>query len=114
MNALGMIDAAGTAGTLLVVLACLGTQLRRLDAAGPALPVANLAGSLPISASLVVNFNPASALMEAFRIAIGLFGIARWRRERRAAAACRRRSRSPWLTATSPAHCFCGHLHPIR
>lgn len=88
MNALGMIDAAGTAGTLLVVLAYLGTQLRRPDATGLAFPLVNLAGSLPISASLVVNFNLASALMEAFRIAISLFGIARWRRERRAAAAC--------------------------
>ncbi len=25
-----------------------------------------------------------------------------------------RRSRSPWLTATSLALCFCEHLHPIR
>ena len=25
-----------------------------------------------------------------------------------------RRSRSPWLTAASPAPCFCEHLHPIR
>ncbi|NMJ42633.1 hypothetical protein GWK16_15405 [Roseomonas sp. JC162] len=80
-----LVDAVGTTGTLLVVLAYLGTQLRALDAAGLAFPVVNLIGSLLITVSLWVNFNLASALMEGFWIAISLFGIARWARERQQA-----------------------------
>lgn len=86
-NSLGVADAVGTTGTFLVVLAYLGTQLRVLDATGLAFPLVNLAGSLLITVSLQVNFNLASALMEAFWIGISLFGIVRWMRERRAARA---------------------------
>jgi hypothetical protein len=77
-----LVDAVGTAGTLLVVLAYLATQMRVLDATGLIFPVVNLAGSLLITVSLWVNFNLASALMEGFWIAISLFGIARWATER--------------------------------
>lgn len=76
----------GTAGTFVVVLAYLGTQPRTLDAAGLAFPVANLLGALLITASLAVNVNFASVLMEVFWIAISLFGIGRWLHERRARA----------------------------
>lgn len=84
LNSLTVVDAVGTAGTLIVVLAYLGTQMRVLDAAGFAFPAANPAGSLPITVPLWVNFNLASAVMEPFWIAIGLFGIGRRLRERRA------------------------------
>ncbi|HWT09332.1 MAG TPA: hypothetical protein VN329_09210 [Roseomonas sp.] len=80
-----LVDVVGTTGTLLVVLAYLGTQLRAIDAAGIAFPAVNLLGSLLITVSLTINFNLASALMEAFWIAISLFGIGRWLIERRRA-----------------------------
>jgi hypothetical protein len=81
---LGWVDAVGTAGTLIVVSAYLLTQLRLIAASDVAFPVANLGGSLLIVASLVHNFNLASALMEAFWITISLFGILQCLRERRA------------------------------
>lgn len=84
------VDAIGTAGTLLVVLAYLGTQLRAIDAPGLAFPVVNLIGSLLITVSLTVNFDLASALMEGFWVAISLFGIARWAFERRRARLAKR------------------------
>jgi hypothetical protein len=88
LGRLTVIDAVGTVGTLMVVLAYLATQMRRLDATGIVFPTANLVGSLLIAISLWVNFNLASALMEAFWIGISLFGIGRWLRERRIAGTC--------------------------
>ena len=88
LNSLTVIDAVGTAGTLMVVLAYLATQMRRMDATGIVFPAANLVGSLLIAISLWVNFNLASALMEAFWIGISLFGIGRWLRERRMDGTC--------------------------
>jgi hypothetical protein len=77
MPELGLIDAVGSFGTLLVVVAYFLTQTRQLDAAGWLFPSLNLAGSILISMSLVVNFNLASALMEGFWILISCFGLYR-------------------------------------
>jgi hypothetical protein len=79
---LGWVDAVGTTGTLIVVAAYLLTQLRLVAASDLAFPAANLCGSLLIVVSLAHNFNLASALMEAFWIAISLFGILQCLRER--------------------------------
>lgn len=80
-TSLSLFDLIGTLGTLMIVLAYLATQLRRLDATGLAFPVVNLAGSALISVSLWWNFNLASVLMELFWMAISLLGILRWWRE---------------------------------
>jgi len=69
------IDYVGSFGTLMVVLAYLLTQMRMMNATDLAFPVINLIGSLLIGASLYVNFNLASALIEFFWILISLFGI---------------------------------------
>jgi len=69
------IDYVGSFGTLMVVLAYLLTQMRIMNATDLAFPVINLIGSLLIGASLYVNFNLASALIEFFWILISLFGI---------------------------------------
>jgi len=69
------IDYVGSVGTLMVVVAYLLTQMRKLHATDLAFPIINLLGSLLIGASLYVNFNLASALIEFFWIIISLFGI---------------------------------------
>lgn len=69
------IDYVGSFGTLLVVLAYFLTQMRMMRATDLSFPVINLVGSLLIGASLFVNFNLASALIEFFWIIISLLGI---------------------------------------
>ena len=72
---LSYIDAIGTAGTLMVVAAYFGTQMRYINSDDLIFPILNLLGALLISVSLIHNFNLASALMEVFWIAISIFGI---------------------------------------
>ncbi|MCZ4272353.1 hypothetical protein [Maritalea porphyrae] len=69
------IDYVGSFGTLMVVLAYFLTQMRTMSATDLAFPVINLVGSLLIGASLYVNFNLASALIEFFWIIISILGI---------------------------------------
>ena len=69
------VDLVGTVGTLIVVAAYFGTQIRRINSDDLAFPILNLIGSLLIGFSLLQNFNLASALMEVFWIAISLVGI---------------------------------------
>lgn len=78
LSQLSWIDLVGSLGTLMVVTAYFLTQLRLIDATDLAFPVINLIGSLLIGASLYVNFNLASALIEFFWIIISLFGIFQW------------------------------------
>lgn len=72
---IGYVDVIGTTGTLVIVAAYLGTQMRFINSSDMVFPVLNLIGSLLIGFSLIHNFNFASALMEIFWIAISLFGI---------------------------------------
>ncbi len=76
------IDYVGSFGTLMVVLAYFLTQLRIMSATDFAFPVINLIGSVLIGASLYVNFNLASALIEFFWIIISIFGIAMWLKDK--------------------------------
>lgn len=69
------VDAIGTFGTLIVVAAYFGTQMRFINSDDPIFPMLNLCGSLLIAFSLYYNFNLASALMEFFWILISLLGI---------------------------------------
>jgi len=76
------IDYVGSFGTLMVVTAYFLTQMRYMSATDLAFPVINLIGSLLIGASLYVNFNLASALIEFFWIIISIIGIFQWFRFR--------------------------------
>lgn len=76
-SSFGYVDVIGTAGTLIVVAAYFGTQMRYINSDDLVFPVLNLVGSLLIGFSLLHNFNLASALMEVFWIAISLLGIFR-------------------------------------
>ena len=76
-SSFGYVDVIGTAGTLIVVAAYFGTQMRLINSDDLVFPVLNLAGSVLIGFSLFHNFNLASALMEFFWIAISLLGIFR-------------------------------------
>jgi len=69
------VDAIGTFGTLIVVAAYFGTQMRFINSDDLIFPMLNLCGSLLIAFSLYYNFNLASALMEFFWILISLLGI---------------------------------------
>jgi len=64
----------------MVVLAYFLTQVRIINSSDLMFPLVNLIGSLFIAASLYVNFNLASALMEFFWIIISIFGIVQWLR----------------------------------
>ncbi len=79
---LTLIDYVGSFGTLMVVSAYFLTQMRYMSATDLAFPVINLVGSLLIGASLYVNFNLASALIEFFWIIISIIGIIQWFRFR--------------------------------
>lgn len=76
------IDYVGSFGTLMVVTAYFLTQMRLMNATDLGFPVINLLGSLLIGASLYVNFNLASALIEFFWIIISIIGIIQWFRFR--------------------------------
>ncbi len=71
----GYVDVIGTMGTLIVVAAYFGTQMRFINSDDLIFPTLNLIGSVLIGFSLIHNFNLASALMEVFWIAISLLGI---------------------------------------
>ena len=78
ISQLSWIDLVGSFGTLMVVTAYFLTQMRIVEATDLAFPVINLIGSVLIGASLFVNFNLASALIEFFWIIISILGIVQW------------------------------------
>jgi hypothetical protein len=74
---LGWPDALGAAGAALIVLAYFLNQQRRLASDDWRYPATNLAGALLILVSLGYEPNLPSILIEAFWVAISLYGIAR-------------------------------------
>jgi hypothetical protein len=76
-------DAVGTAGVILIVGAYLLLQMGRLRADTLRYSVLNGAGALLIVVSLVYDFNVSAFLIEAFWLAISVFGAVRWMRTRR-------------------------------
>jgi hypothetical protein len=74
---LSLLDFAGLAGVLLILIAYAGAQLRRLDPTGAPALAMNLVGASLILASLVRAFNLSAALMEGAWALIALFGLAR-------------------------------------
>jgi hypothetical protein len=71
--------ATGLVGTAILVVAYFANQHGSLDAEDWRFPAANLAGSLLIAASLYTAWNLPSAVIEAFWIAISLYGVLRRR-----------------------------------
>ncbi|KIC40336.1 permease [Ruegeria sp. ANG-R] len=82
-DSLTFIDAIGSFGALIVVVAYFATQMRMMNSDDLAFPVVNLVGSVLIVFSLMQNFNLASMLIEGFWIIISVIGIIQHFRLRR-------------------------------
>jgi predicted membrane protein len=79
---LGIIDAIGLLGTLLVVLAYYLLQLELTDFKSLSYNVINLVGAALLLFSLCFNFNFASFVIEVFWIGASLIGLWKyWRRQ---------------------------------
>ena len=74
-DSLTFVDAIGSFGALIVVVAYFATQMRMMNSDDLAFPVVNLVGSVLIVFSLMQNFNLASMLIEGFWIIISVIGI---------------------------------------
>ena len=70
----------GTAGSALIVVAYFLNQNGQLASTDWRFPALNLAGAALILFSLMFSWNLPSVLMEAFWVAISLYGLARARR----------------------------------
>jgi predicted membrane protein len=79
---LGIIDAIGMLGTLLIVLAYYLLQLERTDPKSLSYNIINLTGAALLLFSLCFNFNLASFVIEVFWICASLIGLWKyWRRQ---------------------------------
>jgi hypothetical protein len=72
----------GLAGTAILIAAYFANQIGRLPSDDWRFPFANLVGACLILASLMIEWNLPSVIIEAFWIAISLYGIARQARRR--------------------------------
>ena len=77
MSDFSAYDAAGVAGSVVVIVAYFGTQAGWLTANDPRFAIANLAGAALIITSLMMDWNLAAFVMEVFWILISLYGLAR-------------------------------------
>lgn len=68
---------AGFAGAALIIVAYFANQRGSLASSDWRFPALNLLGSVLIFASLFVQWNLPSAVIEAFWMAISLYGLAR-------------------------------------
>ena len=83
-------DVVGTIGVTAIVSAYLLLQLGRLHAASRAYSAINALGAGLVLWSLVFDFNLAAFLVEAFWLAISIFGFTRGMRVRRSRAGIRK------------------------
>lgn len=72
-----LLNIIGMAGVVLVLLAYFMLQTGRLGVRDAAYPLLNIAGSLMIIASLTVDWNLPSFVIQCCWIAISLYGMAR-------------------------------------
>lgn len=72
-------DVAGSTGAAIILVSYFLLQVQRLSGSGLAYSVFNAIGAFLILLSLLIDFNLAAFIVEAFWLAISLFGIARWR-----------------------------------
>lgn len=71
-----LYDLAGLVGAALIIVAYLLLQLRKIDADNVWYSAANAAGAALILLSLWFKFNLAAVIIEAFWLAISLYGVA--------------------------------------
>ena len=76
-------DLVGSAGVVVIVVAFLLLQLERVASDDILYLLANAVGAALVLLSLVFDFNLSAVLMEAFWLAISLFGLARRTSRRR-------------------------------
>ena len=76
-------DLVGNGGVLLVLGTYLFVQMGRMDIRRPGYSVANALGAVLIIVSLLHDFNLSSFVIEISWLAISLYGLSRWLRERR-------------------------------
>lgn len=76
-------DWAGLAGVAMVLVAYLLMQTRHLDGRGVGYLLLNGIGSLLVLLSLFKTFNLSAFVIQCFWIAISIYGLLRWARERR-------------------------------
>ena len=76
-------DWIGIAGAMLIVIAYLLVQLRRLDALSLSFSLANGIGAAGIIFSLLNDFNLSAFAIEVFWLAISLYGVVRALRSRK-------------------------------
>ena len=81
-----LADVVGVAGAATIVVAYFLLQTGRLQAQSITFSAANGLGAAAILFSLVSDFNLSAFVIEAFWLAISLYGIARGVRQRRASA----------------------------
>jgi hypothetical protein len=79
---LDVFTMGGLVGTALLIVAYFANQAGRLASDDWRFPFANLVGSTLIMASLLVEWNLPSVVIEAFWIAISLYGLSRQTRRR--------------------------------
>lgn len=82
LDDLGLFDALGVAGTVMVLTGYALPQLGRLSPNDPRYLLLNLVGAGLIVLSLLDTFNLSAFLMEAAWVLISLFGLWRWWRRR--------------------------------
>lgn len=71
-------DVVGGAGAAIILVSYFLLQLQRMSGSGLGYSVLNAAGAGLILVSLWVDFNLAAFVVEAFWMAISIFGIIRW------------------------------------
>ena len=77
-----LLTLGGLAGTAVLIVAYFYNQVGRLPSDDWRFPFANLVGSSLIMASLLVEWNLPSVVIEVFWIAISLYGLSRQVRRR--------------------------------
>ena len=70
-------DLAGFVGVVLIVIAYLLLQLKKLGSSAPSYSFLNALGAFLVMFSLLFDFNLSAFLMEAFWFLISLFGLLR-------------------------------------
>ena len=82
MTTIAWHDAAGLAGVAMVLMAYLLVQTRHLDARHPLYLAVNGIGAVLVLVSLTRAFNLSAFVIQCAWIAISIYGLVRWWRER--------------------------------
>jgi len=73
----GWFDLVGNIGVLLMVIAYLLLQLKKLSSSALSYLLLNAVGAMLVMISLMFRFNLSAFLMEAFWLLISLYGLAK-------------------------------------